>query len=153
VPPGWDLTTYAETALSRFANDALTYAAAKVAGDSSHKLPVRLMPTVRERLSAGHEARLLAVAVAAWITVARGPAAGAHCVVDEALDRWLAVRGSTTGTARAEVESLLEMPGFVVGDRTTSVRFREDVATVAEQLWTGDVRTVLSAALGERSRS
>jgi len=152
-PPGWDLTTYAESTLPRFANAAITYAAAKVAGDGSQKLPVRLMPTVRERLSTGQPVPLSALAVAAWVTVVRGPGAGTHSVADEALDRWLSVRGSDAATARVEVESLLGMPGFVAGDRTASARFIEDVAAAAELLWTEDVRGVLSAALGERSRS
>ena len=43
--------------LIRFANRALAYTTAKVAGDGSQKLPVRLLPTVRARLAAGASAR------------------------------------------------------------------------------------------------
>ena len=38
APPGWDLARYAEQVLDRFANPALPYTTAKVAGDGSQKL-------------------------------------------------------------------------------------------------------------------
>lgn len=153
-PPGWDLPAYAEQILSRFTNAAITYAAAKVAGDGSQKLPVRLMPTVRERLSTGLPTHLSAIVVAAWVATLRGPGAGAHGVTDEAADRWRSgVSGSGAGSARAEVEVLLGMPGFAGGDRPAVARFVDDVAAVAERLWVGEVRAVVSAALDQRSHT
>lgn len=150
-PPGWRLAAYAEESLSRFRNGALTYATAKVAGDGSQKLPVRVMPTVRQTLRAGRSARLSAIVVAAWVAVLRGPDAGAHRVSDEASDRWLSgAGGSGARSARAEVEVLLAMPGFVGGDHRSAPGFVDEVAAVAERLWVGDVRGVLSEASGER---
>ena len=46
APPGWDLTAYVEQVLERFGNRTLGYTTAKIAGDGSQKLPVRLVPTV-----------------------------------------------------------------------------------------------------------
>jgi fructuronate reductase len=153
-PPGWDLPTYAELTLSRFTNAALTYTTAKVAGDGSQKLPVRLMPTVRERLSAGQPLHLSAIVAAAWVAALRGPCAPFDGVTDGALDRWFPVGGSLhAGSPRAAVEALLGMPGFVGEDRSVAAGFVDEVASVAERLWAGDVQAVLSAALGDRSRS
>jgi fructuronate reductase len=152
-PPGWDLAAYAETTLSRFANSAISYPAAKVAGDGSQKLPVRLMPTVADRLSRGQSAALSAIVVAAWIAVLRGPGAGSFEGTDEALDRWLHAAGAPApGPAGEEVDRLLGMPGFETGDPGSTALFVDDVVVVAERLWAGDVRTVLSAALGAGSR-
>jgi hypothetical protein len=50
-PPGMDLAAYAATVLGRFANHRLAYTTAKVAGDGSQKLPVRILGTVTDRLA------------------------------------------------------------------------------------------------------
>jgi mannitol-1-phosphate/altronate dehydrogenase len=127
---------------------AISYAAAKVAGDGSQKLPVRVMPTAGHRLRGGHSARLSAVVVAAWVATLRGPRAGVCGVSDPASDRWMsAAVSSRAGSARAVVEALLRMPGFV---GQTSAGFIDEVAAAAERLWVGDVRAVLSGALDER---
>jgi fructuronate reductase len=152
-PPGWDLAAYAETTMSRFANSAITYPASKVAGDGSQKLPVRLMPTVRDRLSGGGSAPLSAIVVAAWATVTRGPRAHGLEGADEALDRWLrSAGGPDAGAARSEVERLLGMPGFELGDEPSRASFVDDVVATAERLWAGDVRSVLSEAIGAGER-
>ena len=154
-PPGWDLAAYSEATLARFANSAITYAAAKVAGDGSQKLPVRLIPTIRDRLSAGQPVDLSAIVVAAWVAALRGPGAGTYGVTDDALARWLpdAHAASSGGTARAEVETLLAMPGFAVGRDSASLLFVNEVVAAAERLWVRDVRSVLSSAVAELSHS
>ena len=152
-PPGWRLPAYAEESLSRFRNAAISYATTKVAGDGSQKLPVRVMPTVRQRLGSGHSVRLSAVVVAAWVAALRGPGASTYGVSDQAADRWrsdASGAGAGARSARAEVEALLAMPGFVGEDRRSAPIFVDEVAAVAERLWAGDVRVVLSEALQER---
>jgi fructuronate reductase len=152
-PPGWRLPAYAEESLSRFRNAAISYATSKVAGDGSQKLPVRVMPTVRQRLGSGHSVRLSSVVVAAWVAALRGPGASTYGVSDQAADRWMSdASGAGAGarSARAEVEALLAMPGFVGEDRRSAPIFVDEVAAVAERLWAGDVREVLSEALQER---
>jgi len=152
APPGRVLAAYAEESLSRFRNAALTYATAKVANDGSQKLPVRVMPTVLHRSRTGHPARLSAIVVAAWVATFRGPGAAAHDVGDQAADRWLSgAAGAGGGSARAEVEALLVMPGFVGRGHEGAPAFVDEVAAVAERLWAGDVRRVLSEAVDERS--
>jgi fructuronate reductase len=154
APPGRVLAAYAEESLSRFRNAALTYATAKVANDGSQKLPVRVMPTVLHRSRVGHSTRLSAILVAAWVTTLRGPGAAARGVSDQAADRWLSgAAGSGGGSARAEVEALLAMPGFVGRGHERAPAFVEEVAAVAERFWAGDVRTVLSEALDEQSHA
>lgn len=152
-PPGWGLAAYAEESLSRFRNAAISYATAKVAGDGSQKLPVRVMPTVRHRLRAGQSAHLSAVVVAAWVAVLRGPGASTYGVSDQAADRWMSSASGTRAgdrSARAEVEALLAMPGFVGDDQRSAPVFVDEVADLAERVWAGDVRAVLSEALHER---
>lgn len=73
VPPGVDATAYADEVLERFANPALGHRTTQVAMDGSQKLPVRLLGTARDCLSAGAVPDGVAHAVAGWMAyVARG---------------------------------------------------------------------------------
>ncbi|HSE76479.1 MAG TPA: mannitol dehydrogenase family protein [Alphaproteobacteria bacterium] len=72
VPPGLDLAAYKATLLARFANPVLGHRTRQVAMDGTQKLPQRLLPAIRARLNAGQNARLLALAIAAWMRYATG---------------------------------------------------------------------------------
>jgi fructuronate reductase len=73
VPAGFDVETYKQQVLDRFANPALRHRTDQIAMDGSQKLPQRLLGTIRDRLSVGTQPRLASLAVAAWI---RGVTAG-----------------------------------------------------------------------------
>ncbi|MFD7158597.1 mannitol dehydrogenase family protein [Kribbella sp. NPDC059898] len=66
-PDGLDLPAYGATVLERFENPALKHRTRQVAMDGSVKLPVRMLGTVRDRLTAGAEPRTISLAVAAWM--------------------------------------------------------------------------------------
>ena len=66
-PDGLDLAAYGATVLERFENPALKHRTRQVAMDGSVKLPVRMLGTVRDRLAAGAEPRMISLAVAAWM--------------------------------------------------------------------------------------
>ncbi|MBX6389842.1 MAG: mannitol dehydrogenase family protein [Frankia sp.] len=73
VPAGIDLAAYQASVLERFANPALRHRTVQVAADGSQKLPIRLLGAAADRLAAGAEPSLIALAVAAWMLyVARG---------------------------------------------------------------------------------
>lgn len=67
LPGGFDLDAYQLQLLERFANPALRHLTAQVAMDGSHKLPQRLLATIRARRAAGAEPRWATYAVAAWM--------------------------------------------------------------------------------------
>jgi len=71
-PPGVSLAAYAEALLRRYANPTIRHRTWQIAMDGSQKLPVRLLPTIRERLRQGLPLPCLALAVAAWIRYAGG---------------------------------------------------------------------------------
>ncbi|HVT66452.1 MAG TPA: mannitol dehydrogenase family protein [Trebonia sp.] len=62
-----DLGQYREIVLGRFANTAVRHSVRQVAIDGSHKLPLRLLGTIRDRRAAGGQPVLAALAVAAWM--------------------------------------------------------------------------------------
>lgn len=144
TPHGWDLRAYAATVLDRFANRALPYTTAKVAGDGSQKLPVRVMPTVHANAAAGRPAPRCAHVLAAWAAVMAGPERHRFGVVDAALGEVGALDAETA------VRGLLGRPGFVAGDDTGGGAFVAGAVEVARSLWAGDVRRVLTGGSFER---
>jgi fructuronate reductase len=67
APDAFDLDAYRQELLRRFANRGLRHRTEQVAMDGSQKLPQRLLPTLRERRTAGVEPRWAAFALAAWM--------------------------------------------------------------------------------------
>jgi fructuronate reductase len=67
VPAGVDVVDYQARVLERFANRALNHRTAQIAMDGSHKLPQRLLGTIRDRRAAGGEPVFATLGVAAWM--------------------------------------------------------------------------------------
>ena len=67
-----ELPSYRQRLLIRFANPALAHRTQQIAMDGSQKLPLRLLPTVRERVAASQPITHLALAIAAWLHHLRG---------------------------------------------------------------------------------
>ncbi len=67
APPGVDLAAYQAALLDRFANPAVLHRTTQIAMDGTQKLPVRLLPCVRERLARGQPVDRIGLAVAGWM--------------------------------------------------------------------------------------
>jgi fructuronate reductase len=145
APPGWDLGSYAEEALDRFANRALAYTAGKVAGDGSQKLPIRLMPTVRALVAEGAAAPLCASVLGSWVACVVGPRSADFAVDDAAL---VSLRRQRDDDVEVSAGALLDLPGFPSRSQATERRFRAEVVEHARRLWRGDVRAVLTDTVG-----
>ncbi|ONI69854.1 mannitol dehydrogenase [Kribbella sp. ALI-6-A] len=118
-PDGLDLTAYGESVLDRFANPALKHRTTQVAMDGSVKLPVRLLGTVQDRLTAGAEPHSASLAVAAWMVyVAR-----ATTVDDPQADRLKAATADAT-TPTALVDALLAVDTVFPEDLRENDTFR-----------------------------
>jgi mannitol 2-dehydrogenase len=70
--PGIDLPLYKETLLERFANAAIKDTVARLAAESSDRIPKWLVPVIDERLAQGGEVPLSAAIVASWARYAEG---------------------------------------------------------------------------------
>jgi mannitol-1-phosphate/altronate dehydrogenase len=140
-PPGLDLPAYAATVLRRFANRPLAYATAKVAGDGSQKLSVRILGTVADRLAAGAGMERLALVVAAWAACVLGPRSGEFAVRDPELDRLLGSPGTPVPDAAAAVDRLLGLDA-VFGPLGRTPAFAGAVRRHAATLWGEGVHTV-----------
>jgi fructuronate reductase len=68
----FNLAVYRDALLDRFRNPALLHRTWQIAMDGSHKLPQRLLGTIRDRLAQGLSATRAALGVAAWMRYATG---------------------------------------------------------------------------------
>ena len=72
VLPGIDLANYQRLVVERFENPAIGDTLARLAVDSSDRLPKFVLPVVRENLQAGRPTRMGALIVASWARFAEG---------------------------------------------------------------------------------
>ncbi|RDV25472.1 mannitol dehydrogenase family protein [Alteromonas aestuariivivens] len=62
-----DLDAYAQAIIQRYHNPHIRHLLAQIAWDGSQKLPVRILNTIRDNLTAGRSIQKLCVPIAAWI--------------------------------------------------------------------------------------
>ena len=67
-----ELEAYRAALLERFANPRIRYLLAQIATDGSQKLPVRILPTLREERAAGRTPGGATLVLGAWIAHLRG---------------------------------------------------------------------------------
>ncbi|WP_371401306.1 mannitol dehydrogenase family protein [Kribbella sp. NBC_00662] len=131
-PDGLDLTAYGASVLERFANPALKHRTRQVAMDGSVKLPVRMLGTVRDRLTAGAEPRTISLAVAAWMVyVLRTPD-----LDDPQADKLKAAVAGVSEPAKV-VDALLAVDSVFTPDLRDSAVFRELLVSHVSSLLAG----------------
>ena len=137
VPPGVDVSAYAEEVLDRFANPALGHRTTQVAMDGSQKLPVRLLGTARDRLATGAVPDSVAFAIAAWMAyVVRGTdITGRPLPLDDPLEPRLqqTVRDAP-GDARSITDALLGIPEIFGTELSDHPAFSAAVAAHLQEL-------------------
>jgi fructuronate reductase len=79
--PAANIAAYREALLDRFANPRMHHRLAQIAADGSQKLPIRVLPTMRQERAAGHLPSGATRVLAAWVCHLRGagaPVSDAH---------------------------------------------------------------------------
>jgi fructuronate reductase len=143
--PGFDPTAYIDAILARFRNPAVFHRLSQIAWDGSQKLPVRILPTIGDALSAGRRIDRLCVPLAAWISFVRRQAASGAPLVDP-MDAELRSAGAAcTGDPYQDVArflaidavfaSLSRVPEFVEALEQASARLADaDALAVSRAL-------------------
>ena len=87
--PGMDLDAYQDQLMERFANVHVKDTLARLAAESSDRIPTWLMPVIRENLAAGRDVSASAAIVASWARYAEGTGENGEQwpVVDRLRDR------------------------------------------------------------------
>jgi mannitol 2-dehydrogenase len=90
--PGMDLTAYKDELMARFANTSVKDTLARLAAESSDRIPTWLVPVIRENLEAGRDVSASAAIVASWARYAEGTGENGEewPVVDRLHDRVMA---------------------------------------------------------------
>ena len=141
--PGIDLADYCETLIERFGNPMIADQLARICADGSGKLPVFILPSVREQLARGGPLARLALVVAAWCRYLTGEdEQGRRFQVDDPLAAELQARARAGGVdpspvlrcARVFGDDLAEAPAFV-----------REVAAALASLHRHGVRATLAA--------
>ena len=70
--PGIDLTTYKNTLVQRFSNQAIADQLERVCSDGSSKFPKFTVPTINRLIADGAELKRAALVVAAWALYLKG---------------------------------------------------------------------------------
>jgi fructuronate reductase len=100
---GLDLTAYIGAVLQRFRNPAIIHRLSQIAWDGSQKLPIRLLATVADALSAGRAVARLAVGVAAWMRFVRDAARSGGELTDPLAPQLLDLGRACVGVASHDV--------------------------------------------------
>ncbi len=135
--PGLDLTDYAASLLTRFANPALAHHTQQIAMDGSQKLPQRWLGTVGDRLAAGQGVRHLGLAIAAWgHYLRRRDEHGHHYPLEDPLAAELVALAARLETATNAKARALALLGFapVFGDLQGSEALVDSVASGLDAL-------------------
>lgn len=90
--PGIDLDAYKDELMARFANREVKDTLARLAAESSDRIPTWLVPVIRENLEAGRDVTASAAIVASWARYAEGTGENGEewPVVDRLHDRVMA---------------------------------------------------------------
>src|SRR5699024_12513288 len=90
--PRLDLTAYKDELMARFANQRVKATLARLAAESSDRIPTWLVPVIKENLAAGRDVTASAAIVASWARYAEGTGENGEewPVVDRLHDRVMA---------------------------------------------------------------
>jgi fructuronate reductase len=126
IPDGFDVVAYQRQLRERFENPALQHRTTQIAMDGSHKLPVRLLGTVRDRFAAGSVPVVAGLGVAAWMRyVSAGRSdAGTPLPLDDPLAEVLREKVAGAGSADAIVDALLTVRQVFAEDLADNAQFR-----------------------------
>lgn len=119
--PGIDLEAYKDQLIERFGNEHVRDTLARLAAESSDRIPTWLVPVIRENLAAGRDVSASAAIVASWARYAEGTGENGEQwpVVDRLRDRVIAAASRHDSDLLAFLRDgelfgdLVEHPAFV----------------------------------------
>jgi mannitol 2-dehydrogenase len=144
--PGIDLDDYKATLMERFANPAIADTLARLAAESSDRIPKWLLPVVRSNLAAGRQVALSAAVVASWARYdeAVDEQGNAITVVDQLRDELVPIAQRQHDDDLAFIRNR-EVFGDLVDDDRFVVAYR----SVLGGLHDHGAQATLSSLLGE----
>ena len=123
----FDVDSYCDALLNRFANRGLAHHTAQIAMDGSQKIPQRLLPALKQRLAQGENIDASGLCLAAWFQYLRAHDDSGNAIV---IDDPMAERFGTIAAAHGDdtagyVDSLLGLEAIFDEPLATSTRLRD----------------------------
>ncbi|MBF0442308.1 MAG: mannitol dehydrogenase family protein [Oligoflexales bacterium] len=113
-----------ETIISRFSNSRIKYKTSQVASDGSLKVPIRLLPTLRDLIKCRIEYNILPLAIAGWLRYSSGldEQGSAISVVDPMAETMLK-KGKVAGSGEDLVREYLSIKEVFGEDISQNTKF------------------------------
>jgi mannitol 2-dehydrogenase len=144
--PGIDLTAYTDSLIDRFGNAEVRDTVARLAAESSDRIPKWLVPVIRANLAAGGEVEVSAAIVASWARYAEGVDEDGEPI--QVVDRIADERRAAASAQHADPLAFVRNPDLF-GDLAENERFAEAYLRALESLHTrGAAATVADLAAG-----
>lgn len=142
--PGVDLEAYKTELIERFANPEVKDTVARLAAESSDRIPKWLLPVIRERLEQGGDVTLSAAIVASWARYAEGVDEQGEPidVVDPLKDQLMPIARRQREEPLAFVENRR-----IFGDLVEDERFREPYLQTLGSLHSNGAKATLQQLL------
>jgi fructuronate reductase len=146
-PKGTTVPEYGESVLDRFANPAIGHRTLQVAMDGTQKLPQRVLSVIGDLRSAGHEPRLAALVLAAWMRFARGTADDGRALPldDPMADEVRAALDGAADTPAGTADALLGLTAVFPADLAADEVVRAHVTHWLAELDRHGARAVVAA--------
>lgn len=142
---GIDVDVYKRTLLERFANPAIGDSLARIATDSSARMPKFVLPSIGEALRRGGSIDVLSFTVAAWFhfLAGRDDAGHALTVVDPQRDRLVAAARDPS----VDCDALFGLGDLIEPALAQSPRFRRQIQDLVHRFRTQGARVTLERFL------
>ncbi|MDP4536804.1 mannitol dehydrogenase family protein [Alkalimonas collagenimarina] len=134
APAELDVQQYSADILQRFRNPAIRHLLSQIAWDGSQKLPMRLLPVIRDNLASGRSVRYLAYGIAAWCLFIRQRQQSQTKLTDPLAEQLLAVAAQCSGNAEADVALFLAIDAVFPRELTEQNAFKQAVVAAYQQL-------------------
>jgi mannitol 2-dehydrogenase len=142
--PGVDLADYKNQLIERFSNPQVLDTVARLAAESSDRIPKWLVPVIREQLSAGRQVKLSAAIVASWARYDEGidELGQPINVVDPLKDELMSIAAKQKENPKAFIENKR-----LFGDLASDERFTSAYLDTLDSLHKNGAQRTLKALL------
>jgi fructuronate reductase len=143
-PQGMVVVDYVEVILARFRNPAIRHNLSQIAWDGSQKLPIRLLATVADALTAGRSVERLAAPVAAWMRFVVEAGRRGVPLADPLAEQLKSVGARCEGRADRDVPAFLALGSVFPAPVAAAPLFAQAVERAYDDLVGGGVTRLLA---------
>jgi fructuronate reductase len=149
--PGLKTLDYAAAILQRYQNPAIRHYLSQIALDGTQKIPIRILGTIRDNLTAGRSIHCLCLALAGWMHFIRTKAQTGQIIHDPLAERLLRVGTDLPGAPHSALSATQDVANFLLlnevfaADLTADLRFVKALTAAYQALGDASFKQVETA--------